>query len=63
MDRLTQRDIRKQNNHENEYNKEYNKECVLICCIIIFFHVSFIGSILYLMNQEDISFSSESLNL
>ena len=60
MDRLTQRDIIKQNNRDNEYNKE----CVLICCIIVFFHVSFIGSILYLMNQEeDVSFSSESLNL
>ncbi len=55
MDRLSQRDIRKQKNHENEYNKE----CILICGIIIFFHVSFIGSILYLMNkEEDISFSS-----
>ena len=46
--------IKKQSEKE-----ECNKECMLVCSIIVCFHVVFMGTVVYLINaKDDFSFSS-----
>lgn len=30
-----------------------NKECILICCILLGLHIIYVGSVVYIINQDD----------